>query len=133
MKYFNLVTASAGAIFGFLYGKIDTVFCILIAMTVLDYATGVLKAIYKKELSSYIGAKGIVKKAMIYVIVAVAHLIDKSLGMDIVMSMAMFFYIANEGISILENISECGVPFPKKMLEILEQVKTDNDKKEDAK
>lgn len=128
MKAFNWIVASIGAVFGFLYGKVDTVFYILVAMTVLDYATGVLKAIYKKELSSYIGAKGIVKKAMVYVIVAVAHLVDKAMGMDVVMSMAMFFYIANEGLSILENIAECGVPFPQRLLEILEQLQKEEEK-----
>jgi toxin secretion/phage lysis holin len=128
MKSINWIVASVGALVGFLFGKVDTVFYILVAMTVLDYITGVLKAIYKKELSSYIGAKGIVKKAMVYVIVAVAHLVDKAMGMDVVMSMAMFFYIANEGLSILENIAECGVPFPQRLLEILEQLKKEEEK-----
>lgn len=123
MKFnFSIIVTSIGAAFGFLYGKIDTLFYIMICMTVIDYMSGIAKAIYKKELSSYIGAKGIVKKVLIYMVIAVAHLIDRTIGLDCVMNAALFFYIANEGLSILENLVECEVPIPQIVVDALDQI-----------
>lgn len=102
---------------------------ILCVMMVIDYMTGILQAIYKKKLNSKIDAKGIVKKALIILVTAMACLLDTKYfgGVMAIGNMVIGFYIFNEGISILENVGKCGVKYPEKLEKILTQLKDKND------
>lgn len=113
------------------FGRLDTVLICLFGCITLDYISGIIVAIYKKKLSSAIGFKGILKKMFILLMVALAGLLDKSLQLNVFRSMVCCFYICNEAISIIENASKLGIPFPKKLLNIiLETKRKTNDKKE---
>lgn len=110
---FKTIAALTGAIIGYLFGEWSALLGILLAFVITDYVTGVAAAALEGELSSGVGFRGIAKKIMIFVIVAVAHLADNALGLDaVLMSAAVFFYLANELISILENAGRIGLPVP---------------------
>lgn len=113
----------------FLFGSCNGIFLALIALIVLDYVTGVLSAIVQKKLSSAVGAKGIAKKIFMLAIVAVGNLIDIYVigNGSIIRNIVIIFYIANECISIVENAGNLGVPVPKKLLDVLAQLKKEND------
>ena len=98
---------------------------VLAALMVLDVVTGLIKAFYMKKLNSTIGRKGIGRKLMIPVIVAVAHILDLILNMQghLFRTMATLFYTAIEGISILENAGQMGLPLPKGLKGRFEQLK----------
>jgi len=115
---------------GFLLGKFDGLMWALVTFIVLDYLTGVLAAVSRKELSSQIGAKGIAKKLLIFVIIIIANIVDVQVigESHVLRSITVMFYIANESISILENAGSMGVPVPKKILSVLEQLKDRQDK-----
>jgi len=115
---------------GFLLGKFDGLMWALVTFIVLDYLTGVLAAVSRKELSSQIGAKGIAKKLLIFVIIIIANIVDVLVigESHVLRSITVMFYIANESISILENAGSMGVPVPKKILSVLEQLKDRQDK-----
>ena len=97
----------------------------MIVFVVMDYVTGVMVGILNKELSSRIGFRGIFKKVVIFCLVAVAHIIDTHvIGTGSVLRTAViFFYLSNEGISILENATVIGLPVPRKLKNILEQIR----------
>jgi len=115
---------------GFLLGKFDGLMWALVTFIVLDYLTGVLAAVSRKELSSQIGAKGIAKKLLIFVIIIIANIVDVQVigESHVLRCITVMFYIANESISILENAGSMGVPVPKKILSVLEQLKDRQDK-----
>lgn len=121
-----------GSIFGgavvYLYGSIDRLLIALVAFIVIDYVTGIIKAFILKQLSSEVGFKGLAKKVLILLLVAAAIIVDRLTNADgLIRSMMCLFFIANEGLSILENCALMGVPFPKKFKLILEQLKKNND------
>lgn len=106
------------------------IYALLIAM-IIDYITGVLNAAFAHSISSEIGAKGIVKKITILMLVGLGNLIDAYLLKEgsAVRTMIIFFYLANEGISILENAVSLGLPVPRKLWGILEKIQEeDHDK-----
>lgn len=125
-RLFNWISVVAGVIGGVIanaLGGFDGIMIALISVVVLDYLTGVVKAIYTKKLSSEIGFKGIAKKIFIFLIVALACLVQDIIGDSIpVREIVIMFYIANEGISILENGAEV-IPIPKKIKDILLQLR----------
>ncbi len=131
-KIIQLITAIGAAVCGFLFGRMDGLMYALIAFMALDYLTGVLVAAARKELSSKVGFKGIAKKVIILALVAVGHILDTHVlgGGAVCRSAVSGFYIANEGISILENAAELGLPLPKKLIDVLKQLRDDNDKEE---
>lgn len=132
-KIIKSITAMLGGLAGFMFGDLDGLMVALIAFIVLDYITGILVGTAKHRLSSHTSFVGLVKKALILVIVAVAHIVDTQIlgGQNSVFrSAACCLYIANEGLSILENCGKLGVPLPKKLRNVLEQLKNDNDKEE---
>lgn len=97
----------------------------LILFIILDYITGVCVAIQKRKLSSQIGAKGITKKIAIFVVISLCHILDTYL-LDIdsaIETMSTVFYLSNEGISILENAGQLGLPLPEKISNILSSLK----------
>lgn len=114
----------AGICYGL--GGVDVALQTLLTMIVLDYATGILKAINNKKLSSEIGAKGIVKKIGYLIIVAVAVVLDRIVGdTGAIRTIVIYFFVANEGISILENWAGMGLKTPKTLVDLLEQLKKD--------
>lgn len=125
----QIVTGSICAICGFVWGEINGLLLALIAFMVLDYITGLSVAVVKKELSSAVGFKGIFKKVLILILVGVGNILDVHvLGEGSVCRSAVIgFYLANEGISILENAGKLGLPLPKKLVEILKQLKSKED------
>lgn len=132
-KWFRALTAFCGGAAGFLFGELDGLMVALIAFICLDYVTGLVVGAVRHRLSSHTSFVGLVKKALILVIVAVAHIVDTQIlgGQNSVFrSAACCLYIANEGLSILENCGKLGVPYPKKLRDILEQLKKDDEKEE---
>lgn len=125
------ILAVIGGFCGFLYGNLNGLMYALIAFIVIDYVTGVTCGIAKHRLSSAIGFHGIAKKMLILMLVAVAHILDTCVigNGAVIMSAVECFYIANEGISILENAGKLGLPLPKKMVTILEQLKSESEDK----
>jgi len=108
----------------YLVGGFDTSFIVLLIVMGLDYVTGVCKAIYKKNLNSFIGIKGIIKKFGIILIVVLSVLLDKLTGnTNAIKLLVIYFFVANESISILENWGSMGLPLPKKLYSILENLK----------
>ena len=134
-KLIQSIAAVLSAICGFCFGAMDGLLYALITFMVLDYITGCLVAIAQKELSSKIGFKGICKKVIILALVAVGHILDVHVlgGGAVCRSAVIGFYIANEGISILENAGELGIPLPKKLIAVLKQLKNKSDKDGDGK
>lgn len=113
-------------------GGWDIALKLLLIIVVLDYITGVLKAINNKEVNSHIGLKGIIKKFGYFIIVAVAVILDRIMGdTGAIRTLVIYFFIANDGISILENWGGMGLPLPQKLFDVLEQLRNDNDPKED--
>ena len=120
------IAGAIGAVLGFMYGEVSGVFWALVAFMALDYISGVLVAISGKKLSSKVGFKGIAKKLFILVFVSVGHITDTYVlgGVPVAMTAVTLFYIANEGISIVENASALGLPVPQKIKNVLEQIKS---------
>ena len=107
---------------------------ILLTVIVLDYVTGVFKAIYNKEINSTVGIKGIIKKVGYLIIVAIAVILDRIAGnTGAIRTLVIYFFVANEGISILENWGGMGLPLPNKLIDTLEQLKNDNNPKKEEK
>lgn len=122
------VFAAMGGAVGAVLGGFDGFLYALIVFVAVDYATGVMVGILNKELSSRIGFRGIFKKVMIFCLVAVGHIIDTHVigNGSVLRTAVIFFYLSNEGISILENAALIGLPIPKKLKEVLEQIKEDD-------
>lgn len=116
--------ASLGAgVLSYLYGDMNGLLVVLCVVIILDYVTGLLKAGITHQLSSEIGFKGILKKILLLIIVALAHLIDRAVGSgETWRNIAIVFYISNEGLSIFENCVECGLPVPEKLKDILKSM-----------
>lgn len=127
------IAGAVGAVLGFMYGEVTGLFWALIAFMALDYVTGVIVAIIEKRLSSEVGFRGLAKKFLILVFVAVGHIADTYIlgGTPAAMSAVMLFYIANEGISIIENAAALGLPVPKKLTNIMEQIKNKSESEEE--
>ena len=123
-EIFNSVIASIFTTFVFLVGGIDIALISLLIVMVLDYITGILSAFYNKELSSKVGFKGILKKVFYLVIIALSVRIDRLLGQDnLIRTFVIYYFVANDGLSILENAGELGIKLPKKLYEALDQLK----------
>ncbi len=121
---FNFTTGTLLTTITYFLGGFDGALKTLLIFILLDYITGVCKAIINKKINSGICAKGIVKKVGYLIIVTLSTSIDDIIGNDgTFRTMVIYFFIANEGISILENWASMGLPFPKKILETLQQIK----------
>lgn len=129
-KIFNAVSVFfgiAGGIFAFAFGRWDTILGALAVLMVLDYVTGVIKAVYTRTVSSEIGFKGILRKITVFAAVALANVIQVLTGGTAMREMVIMFYIANEGISILENIASVSAKMPQALKDILLQLRDKND------
>ena len=120
----QLIFTAVGGWLGYFLGGCDGLLYALIAFVVVDYITGVMCAIADHSLSSEVGFKGICRKVLIFLLVGIANILDvQVIGTGSVLRTAVvFFYISNEGISLLENAGHLGLPIPKKMKEVLEQL-----------
>lgn len=104
-------------------GGFDVLLICLFSLVVIDYISGVLSALCNKTLSSQTGFIGILKKVCIFLVVAVATMIGIFTGIESVRDLTVSFYIANESVSILENLGKIGVPLPQKLKDVLLQIK----------
>lgn len=129
-RYFNSVTIIFGFLGGLavnLLGGMDKMLHVLIFLIVIDFITGLLKAVINKQLSSQVGFKGIARKVAIFLVVAVAVELEMLIGESIPLrSMTIMFYIANEGLSLVENLGEV-LPLPKQIKDVFIQIRDKSD------
>ena len=132
----QVVFTAIGGWLGWFLGGCDGLLYALIAFVVIDYITGIMCAVADKKLSSAVGFKGICKKVLIFALVGLGHILDtRVIGAGSVLRTAVIsFYLSNEGVSLVENAAHLGLPVPKKLKEVLEQLhdraeKEDNDDK----
>lgn len=123
---FNLLIAGIGTFLTWLFGAWDIALMVLVCFMVLDYLTGLIKAYLTKKLSSNIGLHGIARKSVILIVLIMSVMLDRILnsGTWVFRTLVCYFYIANEGLSILENCSVIGLPIPDRIQEALEQLKS---------
>ena len=131
----QLIFAAVGGWLGYFLGGCDGLLIALVVFAVVDYVTGVMCAIADKELSSEVGFKGICRKVLIFILVGIANILDvQVIGTGSVLRTAViFFYLSNEGVSLLENAGHLGLPIPEKLKAVLEQLhdRAENSDKED--
>ena len=122
----QLAITAIGGWLGWVLGGWDGFLYALVTFVLTDYLTGLMAAAVEKKLSSEIGFKGIFRKVLIFMLVGIGHILDaKVIGDGSVLRTAViFFYISNEGISIIENAGRIGLPIPQKLKAVLEQLKT---------
>lgn len=120
----QLIFTAIGGWLGYFLGGFDGLLYALIAFVVIDYITGVMCAINDKTLSSEVGFRGICRKVLIFLLVGIANILDvQVIGTGSVLRTAViFFYISNEGVSLLENAAHLGLPVPEKIKTVLEQL-----------
>ena len=122
--FIQLVFAGIGGWLGWFLGGCDGLLYALLAFVVIDYITGVMCAIVDHTLSSAVGFKGICRKVLIFALVGIGHILDTQvIGSGSVLRTAViFFYISNEGVSLVENAAHLGLPIPEKLRAVLEQL-----------
>ena len=127
----QLVFAAIGGWLGYFLGGCDGLLIALVVFVVVDYLTGVMCAIADHKLSSAVGFKGLCRKVLIFLLVGIANILDvQVIGSGSVLRTAViFFYISNEGVSLVENAAHLGLPIPDKLKDVLEQLH-DRDGKE---
>ncbi len=129
-EFLRIIFAGIAAVFTYAFGGADGWFLGLIVLVITDYISGVIAAYINNELNSKRGFAGILKKLLLFCLVAVATIIDERTSADgVVRSAAIGFIMANEGLSVLENAARCGIRLPKRLMAALEQLKGDEDAK----
>jgi toxin secretion/phage lysis holin len=120
----QVVFAAVGGGIGWFFGELDGFFYALLAFVVIDYLTGVMCAIADRSLSSEVGFRGIFRKVLIFVMVGAGHILDAQVvgTGDALRTAVIFFYISNEGVSLLENAAHIGLPVPEKLKAVLAQL-----------
>ena len=115
---------AVGGWLGWFLGGCDGLLYALLAFVVIDYVTGIMCAIVDKKLSSAVGFKGIFKKVLIFGLVGIGHILDTYVigNGSILRTAVIFFYLSNEGVSLIENAAHLGLPIPKKLKDVLEQL-----------
>ena len=129
IEFIKPIFASIGGFVGWFLGGVDGFMYALIIFVVVDYVTGVMVSVLRKKVSSAVGFRGIFKKVLIFSLVAIAHVIDVHLitNGSAIRTAVIFFYISNEGISILENTAKIGLPIPKSLKNVLEQLNREDE------
>lgn len=123
MKYIKIFLGLFNSVIGYLLGGFDTMLVSLLIFMIIDYITGIIKALIDKKLSSKIGYIGIFKKFLILFVIVISTILDRIVGLDnSIRYLVIGFYLANEGISILENAVEIGIPVPEKIKDILNNI-----------
>lgn len=135
IKMGRLMFASFGGLLGWFFGGLDGFMWALIAFVLVDYITGVTAAAVAHELSSEIGAKGIAKKVFEFLLVGIANVLDRQILKQgaAMRTLVIFFYVANEGLSILENCTRIGLPVPAPLKKLLKQLKDKGNGKDEKK
>ena len=133
----QLVFTALGGWLGYFLGGCDGLLVALVVFAVTDYITGLMCAVIDKRLSSEVGFKGICRKVLIFILVGIANILDvQVIGTGSILRTAViFFYLSNEGVSLLENAAYLGLPIPEKLKNVLEQLherpeSSDSDKEE---
>ena len=128
----QLIFTAVGGWLGWFLGGCDGLLYALIAFVVIDYVTGVMAAVVDHKLSSEVGFKGIFKKVLIFLLVGIGHILDTHvIGSGSVLRTAViFFYLSNEGVSLIENAAHLGLPIPEKLKSVLEQLHDRAEKEE---
>ncbi|MSA03376.1 holin [Lactonifactor sp. BIOML-A3] len=123
--------AAMGGFVGWFLGGFDGFLYALMVFVIVDYLTGVMVAVLEKKLSSEVGFRGIFKKILIFCLVAIGHIIDTHIIQNgsVLRTAVIFFYLSNEGISILENVAMIGLPVPEQLKSVLQQLKDEKDSK----
>lgn len=126
-EFWNLIQfifTAIGGWLGYFLGGCDGLLFALVVFAVADYITGVMCAISDKKLSSQVGFKGIFRKVIIFMLVGIAHMIDVNVITtgSVLRTAVIFFYLSNEGVSLLENAGHLGLPIPEKLKVVLEQL-----------
>ena len=131
-NWIQVTFAVVGGWLGYFLGGWDGFLYALLTFVVIDYITGLMCAVLDKRLSSEVGFRGIFKKVLIFSLVAIGHIIDKNVIGDgsVIRTAVIFFYLSNEGISILENAVHVGLPVPQKLKDILEQLHNRSEKED---
>ena len=125
--------SAIGGWLGYFMGGCDGLMAALILFVVADYTTGVMCAVVDKKLSSEVGFKGIFRKVMIFILVGMAHILDTQVigAGSVLRSAVIFFYLSNEGVSLLENAAHLGLPVPEKIKVVLDQLHDRSESKEE--
>ena len=134
-EFWNLIQfifTAIGGWLGYFLGGCDGLLIALVVFVAVDYLTGVMCAIADKKLSSEVGFKGICRKVLIFLLVGIANILDAQvIGTGSVLRTAViFFYLSNEGVSLLENAAHLGLPVPEKIKTVLEQLHDRAEKEE---
>lgn len=130
----QIVFAGIGGWLGYFLGGCDGLIFALLLFVVMDYITGIMCAVADKKLSSEVGFKGICRKVLIFMLVGIANILDvQVIGTGSVLRTAViFFYLSNEGISLLENAAHLGLPIPEKLKLVLEQLHERSEEEDDS-
>ena len=120
----QLIFTAVGGWLGYFLGGCDGLLIALVVFVTVDYLTGVMCAIEDKTLSSEVGFKGICRKVIIFMLVGIAHVLDLNVIAtgSVLRTAVIFFYLSNEGVSLLENAAHLGLPIPEKLKDVLEQL-----------
>ncbi len=126
-EFWNMIQfifTAIGGWLGYFLGGCDGLLYALVLFAVADYITGVMCAVSDKKLSSSVGFKGICRKVIIFMLVGIAHMIDVNIIAtgSVLRTAVIFFYLSNEGVSLLENAGHLGLPIPEKLKAVLEQL-----------
>ena len=126
----KIIITTMGTALTWLFGSWDTALIVLVCFMVLDYITGVLRSYINKTVSSDVGLRGIARKSVILIVLIVAVLLDRLLNAEtwVFRTLVAYFYISNEGISLLENCVGLGLPVPEKLKDALLQLREGNKK-----
>ena len=129
----QLAFTALGGWLGYFLGGCDGLLYTLLAFVILDYLTGIMCAIVDHKLSSAIGFRGIFRKVLIFALVGVGHLLDLQVlgSVGVLRTAVIFFYLSNEGVSLVENAAHLGLPIPEKLKAVLEQLHDRAEKEED--
>ena len=135
-EFWNLcqfLFTAAGGWLGYFLGGCDGLLLALVLFAVADYSTGVMCAVADKKLSSEVGFKGICRKVIIFMLVGIAHIIDVNVIAtgSVLRTAVIFFYLSNEGVSLLENAGHLGLPIPEKLKIVLEQLHDRSEKSDE--
>lgn len=130
LNFIQMIISFTGAWIGMFLGDVDGLIIALLVFVVMDYITGVMCAIVDHKLSSEVGFKGIFKKVVIFMLVGVANILDVQVIKtgSVIRTAVIFFYLSNEGISLLENAAHLNLPIPEKLIKVLEQLKEESEK-----
>ena len=129
----QIIFTAVGGWLGYFLGGCDGLLIALVVFAITDYITGVMCAIADKKLSSEIGFKGICRKVIIFMLVGIAHVLDSNVIAtgSVLRTAVIFFYLSNEGVSLLENAAHLGLPVPEKLKDVLEQLHDRAEKEEE--